>query len=109
MHTYINAYRYSFELLGFAVAVEDATEDELNEGDPEATATTDEDSESKVIYYTCITFSDVELYKVTIQRMKIFHEHEEIYCDILKIGCIERLLFCFCGLMGIFFLFAGGN
>jgi len=33
---------------GFAVAVEDAVEDEIDGSDPEATATTDEDTESKV-------------------------------------------------------------
>ena len=30
------------------MAVEDATDDEMDAGDPEATATTDEDTESKV-------------------------------------------------------------
>lgn len=42
--------------LGFAVAVEDATEDEMDAGDPEATATTDEETESKVnINSNCVS------------------------------------------------------
>ncbi len=38
----------SFDLGFVAAAVEDATDDEIDAGDPEATATTDEDTESKV-------------------------------------------------------------
>ena len=49
-------------LQGFAVAVEDAVEDEIDGSDPEATATTDEDTESKVsgrISHIAIGLSDM--------------------------------------------------
>ena len=49
-------------LQGFAVAVEDAVEDEIDGSDPEATATTDEDTESKVnskIHHYAIRLSNM--------------------------------------------------
>ena len=49
MHCLLSLFlRYIFFISGFVAAVEDATDDEIDAGDPEATATTDEDTESKV-------------------------------------------------------------